>query len=483
MSSSTGFEASVEQMSLLDSVVSTLEAVERQVAQLQAVRQGLLSVAGRIADDIDAASERGSSAEVPKRAVAAEIGAALRVSDRTVQRQMSAAQELTGQYPAVHRALSQGRITVGHVRVIVDAGGILPDQASRDAFAGAVLPVAERESSNRLKAFARRMVDRMHPRPITARYQEAKGRRGSWVHDLDDGHSQLNIVGPTALIHGAHDRLTQMAKRVRVAHAEAAGFPVPSFTPTQQGETTPADLPVGQRLLSQLRSDLAVDLLLTGSPAVCGDEQALLGEVRATVAVTVPVLTLMHRGTTDESGTTDEASTTDKAGMADERFTVGQSRDVAAEIDGMSPIDADTAARLAGDVPGWDRVLTDPISGRVLAVDRYRPREQLRRHLRHRDVRCRFPGCGMPARLCDIDHHHDAALGGATEVDNLGDLCRRHHTLKHASPWHVRALPDGTYEWISPAGRLHHDRPPSQNTVTFQDPPPRAGRREKPPPF
>ena len=217
----------------------------------------------------------------------------------------------------------------------------------------------------------------------------------------------------------------------------------------------------------------------------------------------MPVLTLLHRGagqnrdTTGEAGTdgergttgergTDETGTDDERGMADEAGMIDEGRGVAAEIDGTSPIDAETAARLAGGAPGWDRVLTDPISGRMLAVDRYRPSEQLRRHLRHRDVRCRFPGCGMPARLCDVDHHHDAALGGATEVDNLGDLCRRHHTLKHASPWHVRPQPEGTYEWTSPTGRVHLDRPPSPNTVTFgepSEPPPAPDRKEKPPPF
>lgn len=82
-------------MSLLDTVVSTLEKMERQLSQLQALRHALLATAGRIADDLEAASERPSRADVPQRAVAAEVGAALRVTDRTMQRQISAAQELS----------------------------------------------------------------------------------------------------------------------------------------------------------------------------------------------------------------------------------------------------------------------------------------------------------------------------------------------------------------------------------------------------
>jgi len=122
---------------------------------------------------------------------------------------------------------------------------------------------------------------------------------------------------------------------------------------------------------------------------------------------------------------------------------------------------------LAGAASGWDRVLTDPISGELLAVDRYRPSEHLKRHLRARDERCRFPGCGTPARDADLDHTLDAAHGGPTEDGNLSALCRRHHVLKHHSPWKAKQIGGGLLEWTSPAGRSYVDRPPPQNTVVF----------------
>ncbi|WP_259614140.1 MULTISPECIES: HNH endonuclease signature motif containing protein [Microbacterium] len=140
-----------------------------------------------------------------------------------------------------------------------------------------------------------------------------------------------------------------------------------------------------------------------------------------------------------------------------------------AEIDGCTPIDRTTARKLAGVASGWDRILTHPVTGAVLAVDRYRPNADLRRHLRARDQRCRFPGCGYPPAECDIDHHRDAALGGETTAENLGHLCRRHHVLKHQSAWHVEARGGGLYAWTSPAGKLYIDRPPPSNTVTFAE--------------
>ena len=77
--------------------------------------------------------------------------------------------------------------------------------------------------------------------------------------------------------------------------------------------------------------------------------------------------------------------------------------------------------------------MTHPVTGAVLAVDRYRPTKDLERALRVRDEHCRFPGCRQPFWRCDVDHSHDAARGGETSERNLAHLCRRHHTLKHAT--------------------------------------------------
>lgn len=137
------------------------------------------------------------------------------------------------------------------------------------------------------------------------------------------------------------------------------------------------------------------------------------------------------------------------------------------ELDGTIPIDVTTARTLAGSATGWERVLTHPISGGLLAVDRYRPGEQLRRHLLVRDQRCRFPGCGIAARKCDLDHNRAASTGGATADGNLSAFCRRHHMLKHHSPWHVEQCPGGVLAWTSPTGRAYIDGPPPQHTVTF----------------
>lgn len=137
-----------------------------------------------------------------------------------------------------------------------------------------------------------------------------------------------------------------------------------------------------------------------------------------------------------------------------------------AELEGYGPIDTETARRIAGHSSGWNRILTHPHTGQVLAVDRYRPSKHLKRRLRARDQHCRFPGCARPAISCDIDHTVPAQHGGATELTNLGHLCRHHHTLKHStfphSPgWRATQAPDGSYRWQAPSGRQYTTMPAS----------------------
>ncbi len=179
-----------------------------------------------------------------------------------------------------------------------------------------------------------------------------------------------------------------------------------------------------------------VDLLLASDPVGhVGTTDTGLGAIRATVQVTVPVLTLID----------------DRVADPFEAVTLG----------GFGPIDADTARRLAATAPGWDRILTHPISGAVLGVDRYQPSKEMRRHLQVRDQHCRFPGCRMSTRRSDADHTIDFQFGGPTEVSNLAHLCRRHHTLKHQTPWSVVQKPGGVLEWTSPTGRVYPDHPSS----------------------
>ena len=81
----------------------------------------------------------------------------------------------------------------------------------------------------------------------------------------------------------------------------------------------------------------------------------------------------------------------------------------------------------------------------------------------------------MPTRRSDVDHTIDRQYGGPTATGNLAHVCRRHHTLKHHSPWTVTQRAGGVLEWTSPTGRVYPDHPTSGvafSTDPEFDPPP-----------
>ncbi len=371
------------------------------------------------------ASPSSREAELPFRSLAAELGAATNMSDRTVQRRMNDAAVLEESFPATFDAWDEGRVSGGHVAVIMEHGLPLTDPDARAVFEREALVRAEGTTPGRLGASLARLAESLQPRPLAERHQEARASRGACVRDIGDGMAEFSTIQPAVLAHAMHDRITQQAQAIKKAD------------------------PTDVRTLDQIRADLVADMLLTTTPdaqtgAGMSDGFGGLGSIQAIVNVTIPALAL--------AGVTDEP----------------------ADLVGRCPIDPATARQLAGHAAGWDRVLADPITGCVLAVDRYTPSADMKRFLRARDQHCRFPGCRQPAHRCDRDHTLDYALGGATDVCNLACLCKRHHTLKGETAWTVRQLGGGILEWTSPGGHVYIDKPPPALVIftPSSDPPP-----------
>ena len=115
-----------------------------------------------------------------------------------------------------------------------------------------------------------------------------------------------------------------------------------------------------------------------------------------------------------------------------------------------------------GGEAGRGRVQTDAQAG-VQTLDVGRKTRAispaLRRALTTRDPQCRFPGC--QARHCDAHHVRHWAAGGATRLDNLVRLCRRHHRAVHEEGFTVTLHPDGTARFCRPDGRPLPAAPPA----------------------
>lgn len=139
--------------------------------------------------------------------------------------------------------------------------------------------------------------------------------------------------------------------------------------------------------------------------------------------------------------------------------------DQPATLLGYGPIEAGQARRLAENA-ALTRILTDPFSGEIKAVDlaSYRVPKVLRMAVQARDRSCVFPACDVPAFDTQIDHidpHpfarrlEKALATGRTTFSNLQSLCLRHHYLKTHGGWMIQSTSGARLEWISPTGHSY----------------------------
>jgi hypothetical protein len=114
-------------------------------------------------------------------------------------------------------------------------------------------------------------------------------------------------------------------------------------------------------------------------------------------------------------------------------------------------IAAETARRLSCDASVVSLRELDGGAASVARKTRTIP-PALRRALRARDGGCRFPGCPNH-RFVDAHHIHHWARGGETSLDNLVQLCRRHHRLLHEGGFMVEWRVGGRLLFRRPDGR------------------------------
>lgn len=475
----------------LNIVVSELKELTVLKHQLDARETTLLAQAESIAAEIAKRTSGAQSYELAQRSMHAEIGTALRVSDRTVGNRVAYATKLEEKYPSTLRTLTSGAISYRHTTVICDEGNLISDADNRAAYEEAVLDYAKHESVNRLRPIAKRLAAQFSDLSIDQRHAAAARLRRVTLIDGDDGMSDLIATLPSVEAHAIKDRLNQMAWAVRRGETAAAGSTptdgatggaggateatsvpttgetsVPASAPTVQAETITAD----PRTLDEIRADIFSDLALAGmpSPELAGKG---LGSIRALVQVTVSKKSLStairRRDTRDKQPQAPPPSDSQPPSSSPPPPS-SPPLPTPAHLTGYGAIDSITAHELAGLADTWDEAAFHPNTGDIISVDRYRPSEEMKRLLRVRDQHCCFPGCRVPARRCDIDHTIDAALGGSTSTDNMAHLCRRHHTLKHHSNWKLKQLPSGILKWTTPGNRVYYNSPASR--VMFRNP-------------
>jgi hypothetical protein len=124
-----------------------------------------------------------------------------------------------------------------------------------------------------------------------------------------------------------------------------------------------------------------------------------------------------------------------------------------AELDVLGPVSREVARRLACDAKIV--VSADDDLGRSMRQGRARrsPTPAQRLEIRRRDKGCRFPGC-THTEFTDIHHVVHWSDNGATDMENLTELCDQHHRAVHELGWTMSGDANVLLSFRSPTGRV-----------------------------
>ncbi len=339
--------------------------------------------------------------QAPFEYVADEVAAALRCTRRGGETQVYLALQLS-HFPQVLKMLVAGDIDLYRAGVIIETTRHLSTESANDVV-DRVIASAPELTAGQLRARLTRLCMEACPQDAMQRLETGIEQRRVIVSANHDGTANLLLlsIAPEQAM-AARRRINRLARRLKT-----------------KGDTRNSD---------QRRADVALDLLLAGSEEIGN---------RAHVDIVVDLGTLV--GLNDAPG----------------------------EIPGFGPVVAEIARNVVDRQHGakWDYTIIHNGEAVDTGTLRRRPKESQRRTVISRHPTCIFPGCRMPARDSDLDHRQDYARGGPTSEANLAPLCRHHHRLKHRSPWKVKPLGPGEYEWVSRLGHEYRVSPDRASPV------------------
>jgi hypothetical protein len=377
-------------------VVRLMQARSRLASHHEAGKyQAMAEVAYAPPSDPDSGVLR-SSEEVEYAAV--EVAAALTLTRRSSEDQLSRAVSLTGSLWRVWESFSAGLIDLPKVRVFEHALGHLPGETV-DFVLDSILGEAAGLTTGQIRARLSRLILQADPDGAASSFEQGLADRNILVFSNPDHTADLQIrnARPEDVV-AARSYVEEIARSLKTA-----------------------DEP---RTLEQIRTDVALDLL-QGRRFGTG-RQSRAGRVN----VTVSAETL--GGLSNEPGV----------------------------LDGYGPVFAEIARKTVMENVDGEWIFTVTDQGRPVATGTLarRPTGTLKRRVRAGYPTCTFVGCRQPGHDCDLDHRHPFAQGGSTHNDNLEPLCRHHHMVRHHTPWRLERRVDWEHEWTSPLGHVYVKR-------------------------
>jgi hypothetical protein len=436
----------VATMDTLGVMIDTVVETERAKWWMSAIQAAQIDHSRRMAELVchpvtSDGMKAWSPAETARRTIISELACAMRIPEITAEKLIVESKTLVNDLPRTWAGLLDGKYSYRHAQVIIEGSWALRDDL-RVEFETAALPYAETLTASRFKVKARKIRERLDTASIAKRHEAAKNDRHVELNPAEDGMAWLNLYVEAPVAVAMYQKATEVARslqgpnetrtlaqlRVDVLStmllAGGIGGGSNTLRNNESDSETESKSTSGSDGGSDGGSDIAEVSTAESTAGIPGSACDPFAHIRPKVAIMVPVLSLL--------------------GLSDEPAT----------LEGIGPIDIQTAMRLVGNAPSITRILTHPETGTILSVGRkkYRVPKALKRWLEMRDQTCSKPGCGAPAYLCDLDHIEEWQHGGESSVHNLAHLCKKHHAEKHHTGWKTEMTPTGTM-WTSPTGK------------------------------
>jgi hypothetical protein len=400
---------------------------------------------------------------------AAEVGAALGLSPRSADLELSFAYQLTERLPATHRALAAGQIDLAKAHAIADETSVLdPGLAAEAEHFILTTDTATGLTRAQLVRRLRRKVLELDPTGAEQRRTDAHhDRRIRFGAGLDGTGTitahDLPIVGTAAArayIKATANKIHHSGDSRTLTQIEAD-----TFLDLLRGRRPEADNAEADNAEADQTEAVNAGADKTKADTAKADRADKAGvewaEADTTGADESGVDNVADSGAgVDRPGNGPDNNGPDNNGPDDggERAEGGDEH-LVAKIELVAPLETwlgigTQAAELAGvgaispdviaDIKkaaagGFEYCRTVTINGQVVyhqaSSRRYKPTPAQRRFIQAKHRTCSQPGCSRPAVQCDLDHTVEHRLGGPSCACNLTPLCRRHHRAKHQAGW------------------------------------------------
>ncbi|MFE6736397.1 DUF222 domain-containing protein [Microbacterium sp. NPDC057650] len=393
---------------LLDDVSVAEFEVNRQAA-LRMERMLEVCETARRCPDVYAI---GADPDMAERGVIADLALRLRASEEQVLADVSNVRTAKSLLPTLWSRARTGFAPMRLVEYTIGEAQLLraPDgcpEETRTAADAAIAELDRRAAEWVLRcspvAFRRRVrtfVVSVLGDAASRRHARAMADRKVRSTPAGDGMSWMAALVPTHRAEAAMRRLNSTAKHLQKAERDG-------------------------RSRDQVRADLFLDWL-------CGEGTS--APVQTKVFVTIPIQLL-----------------------AGQPVPVEQARVVGGDV-----IDPLTAKQIFLNAKSFHRVVTDPIKGVVVDMDRrsYRPTRAQKDWLILNHGTCSRDGCTRLAVDAEFDHDKPWASGGTTDLDQLRPLCPTDHKHRHRLRFAYRTRPDKTVQVTTPTGFQTEPPPP-----------------------